>query len=73
MWLWLGKYSAFRPAPHILVVKRMLLTVGVCQVAAEPGFTAAGHRCVRNLDASFSLATSHLGTGPGSERREVGS
>lgn len=63
-----GQGQCFRPAPPILVIKRMILTVGVCQVAAEPGFTAAGHRCVGNLVVSFSLATSHLGTGPGSER-----
>lgn len=62
--------QCFRPAPSILVIKRMFLTVGVCQVSAEPGCTAAVHRCVGNLVALLSLAMSHLGMGPGSERGE---
>lgn len=62
--------QCFRPVPSILVIKRMFLTVGVCQIAAEPGFTAAVHRRVRDLVVLLSLSTSHLGMGPGSERRE---
>lgn len=65
-----GQGQCFRPAPFILVIKRMPLTVGVCQLAAEPGFTAAVHRCVRSLVVLFSLATRHPGTGSGSERQE---